>query len=686
MSNTQFQATILPYGGTIHVRQLLPFTPQDLLLGLPRRLTLIFDDNSTLETTGKKTYYSSFFWQIYPTFPNTPLLQRHFVDHVLRNAPLNSGTHALLAEGIVRDVEAAYQLDTPEKREILNRYIYKNCCEDIHNQVSKATDRYVAPIDILDVIELAEHPAILEARSKTTAHADSITSLYNVVDNVVKNDASIKGNALVKALQAKIVNFQQVCQTVAARGFPTEINGTIFRVPITGNYLTGLTKLYDFAADSCGARKALKNAEAPLQDAEYFARRLQLLAMVVEKIAPVDCGSTKYLNWVVKPPTFDDSGNKVYSGDLEFMKGKYYVNDTTNLYTEITGDDPSLYGKVLRIRSGIYCKHPDPHSICQVCFGRLSRNISRFANLGHLCAATMTQQTSQAVLSTKHLVASGVGAPINLTSSSSKFFCLTQQKNAYLIKKELFENNAVVKVIIPRDDAMGLMDVVNLDNVDDIGPDRISCLSYVGISIEKDNTTYLDSVEIQQGSRQGIMTSFFVKYLSDKYQMTQKWTLDDRNNFIFDLSDWDPDTPIFMLPQMEYSYSEHSREIAKKIESSMKNITDREKPDSPASTLQQLFTLVNTKLNVNLAALEVLVYASMLPSKHDYSLARNAENPTLGVSMKIISNRSLGAAYAYERHRTLITNPQSFIPRNRPDSVFDVFIDPRKVVDQYRVN
>ncbi len=677
----QFQATILPYGGTIHARQLLNYTPDELLVGLPRRLVIVFDDNTSLETIGKKAYYTSFFWQIYKTHPDTPLLQEHYVESALKGAPLNSSTHAALSEAIVRAVEKTYKLDTPEKREVLNRYVYQCACEDIHNNLSKAAETSVAPIDILDVIGLATNPTIVEAVNKTTAHADSINALYRVVDDVVKKDPTMRNNALVRAMQAKIVNFQQVCQSVAARGFPTEIDGKIFRVPITGNYLTGISQLYEFAADSCGARKALNNSEAPLQDAEYFARRLQFLAMVVERIAPGDCGTDKHMSWTIKPPQYDEAGAKVYSGDLEFMSGKYYLDETTGHYKIINGDDPSLYGKTLQIRSVLFCKHEDPHAVCEVCFGQLSRNVSRFANLGHLCAATMTQQTSQSVLSTKHLVVSGVGAPIILNAITSKFFTVTDKKTEYVLLPEYKKLD--LRITIPRYDAIGLTDITNID-VDDVSPDRISSLTTINFRYQSEGRYFCDDVEIQQGSRRGIITPQFLKYLKSLYLLNNRWTLDEHNNFVFDMSGWDYSQPIFMLPQMEYSYSEHSHEIARTIESSMKNITDREKPDSPTVTLQQLFTLVNTKLNVNLAALEVIVYACMIPSKHDYSLARNCETPILGVAKKIISGRSLGVAYAYERHKDLITNPQSFLPHNRPNSVFDVFIDPKEVVREYQ--
>lgn len=677
----QFQATILPYGGTVHARQLLNYTPQDLLVGLPRRLILVFDDNSTLETTGKKVYYTSFFWQIYKTHPNTPLLQDHFIDAALKNAPLNSSTHTVLAEAIVRAVESTYQLDTPEKREVLNQYVYKCACEDIHNNLSKAAETSVAPIDILDVIGLATHPVIVEKVEKTTAHADSINALYQVVDDVVKKDHSMRNNALVRAMQAKIVNFQQVCQSVAARGFPTEIDGKIFRVPITGNYLTGISRLYEFAADSCGARKALNNSEAPLQDAEYFARRLQFLAMVVERIASGDCGTTKLIPWTIKPPQYDEVGAKIYAGDLEFMAGKYYKDHPQGEYKVITGDDPHLYGKTIHMRSVLTCQHQDPHAVCEVCFGQLSRNISRFANLGHLCAATMTQQTSQSVLSTKHLVVSGVGAPIILNTMTSKFFTVSDKKTEYILLPEY--QNRGLKITIPRYDAIGLTDIANI-MVDDVSPDRISSLTTINLAFESEGRFFSEDVEVQQGSRRGIITPQFLKYLRAAYLVNNRWALDEHNNFVFDMKDWDYSQPIFMLPQMEYSYSEHSHEIARTIESSMKNITDREKPDSPVVTLQQLFSLVNTKLNVNLAALEVIVYACMIPSKHDYSLARNCEAPILGVAKKIIAGRSLGVAYAYERHKELITNPQSFLPHNRPSSLFDVFVDPLNVVKEYR--
>jgi hypothetical protein len=135
---------------------------------------------------------------------------------------------------------------------------------------------------------------------------------------------------------------------------------------------------------------------------------------------------------------------------------------------------------------------------------------------------------------------------------------------------------------------------------------------------------------------------------------------------------------------MEYSYSDHSHQIAKLIESSMKSISDRSTPHSPVSTLQELFSLVNAKLTVNIAALEVLIYATMIPAKDTYGLARNCRGAVLGISDLVIKNRSMAAAYAYEDQSVSLTSPRSFFSEGRVDGPLDAMISPYEVVEQYK--
>lgn len=660
----------------IHVREILHIEPQQLREMLSPRVLLTFDDGQEIQTTNKKIIYSSYFWLIHRSFPKMQVLPNHFVESVLKGKPSTSSTHIELLTAIYRDVVATYNLDTPEKTENLLDLVYI-VTNRVHNEVAKLAEANVTSIDILDFIQVVEHPIIKSAIDNCEPNHEAIVRTGEIVRSTMDKDPALANNSLVRAVKSKMVNEGQVSQCVGVRGFPTEVDGSILKVPILTNYTRGMKTLYNFVAESRSAAKALYFSEAPLQDAEYFARRLQLLSMSVERIAYEDCGSTEYLQWRINPPVKDEKGKLTYAGDLKFMIGKYYLDEASGQLKMIEGNEEHLYNQSLKIRSVLFCRHSDPHAVCKVCFGGLASNVSRFANLGHLCSATMTQQTSQSVLSTKHLDASSVSANIVLSEENAKYLATNRQKNAYLIRKELKERN--VKLVVSSDEAVGLTDILSVDNVDNISPIRVSSIDYIEIRTLQKGVELSLPILVSQGNRRAVLTSEFLKYLK-----IHRWETDSSNNYVFDLSNWDFSQPVMKLPDMEYSYSDHSHQIAKVIESSMKNITDRSNPHSPVSTLQELFTLVNTKLNVNIAALEVIIYAIMVPSKGNYDMARHYPNPVLGIAEMVIKNRSLSNVYAYESQSQSIIDPLSFYKNGRPSSIFDVFIDPYQVVMEER--
>jgi len=662
----------------ISVRDILASQTSELFFKLPDHFGLKFDDNSILNVTKRETIYSSYFWDIFRAYPNIVITPLHHVSTILKGKPLSSSTHTSLLTNIIKSVINEYNLHIPEQKEDLLAMVY-NVTNRAYNELIKVTEEYVSSIDILDFIEIVDHEEVKILNNNTQANYESIANAYEYIREIINNNTDLSNNRIVKSVKSNMVNANQLFQCIASRGFLTEIDGSILPTPVLGNFTKGLTSLYNYVAESRSAAKALYFSEAPLQEAEYFARRLQLLSMVVERISYTDCGSTDYVDWRITPPLKDDKGNIIYKGDLFFMGGKNYVDETTPLgqYKQITGDDPTLYNKVLKLRSPLLCKHPNPHEICAVCFGGLAENVSKYANIGHLCSATMTQQTSQSVLSTKHLDASSTSSSITLDDVSKKFFVINKAKNAYIFKKDYKGQD--IKIIVNRDEAIGLTDIHNTNSIDNINPTRISSITCIDIVHVINNEEITYPIFIGQENRTAIFSSEFLRYL-----LVAKWRTDDRNNFVFTLDKWNFNLPIFKLPDMEYSYSDHSRHISKIIESNMKSITDRMKPHSPISTLQELFSLVNTKLNVNIVALEVIIYANMIASKSSYSLSRNKPNSVLGVSKLIIKNRSLSTEYAYESQVGTLINPTSFYKLDRPDSIFDVFMCPDEVVKQYK--
>lgn len=669
----------------LSARYLVSLSTSDLWHTLCGEFIVVFEDGVELQTNDRLTCFSSYAWDLIRAYPNTPILSKHHVQSILKGKPFNTKTHIELLNSVYWDVVDSYKMRTPAERDHLTKMVY-TVTNEIYVDMQRRAEASVTSIDILDLIEVIDHPEIKPAldglnfgngSQDTDYGRTTIENAYSTLKNVLSNSPSLSNNALAHAFRSKTVNENQVMQCVGPLGFRTHVDGHVMPVPVLESFTTGMKTMYNLMAESQSAAKSLYYSESPLQDSEYFARRLQLMTMNVERLYYVDCGSTDYILWHVKPPVKDIKGNEIYPGDIKFMEGKYYLDDSTNTLKEIKRNDIHLFNKTIKLRSVLKCKHPDPHGVCMVCFGKLSDNLTAEQNLGHVCAATMTQQTSQSVLSTKHLDASSAAETIILDDEGRKFFTVGKNGNTILLRKDLSQYETL-NLLVSQKEAFALTDILLVQQVETINISRVSQIDHVGMEFEVKGNSGLAVICVSQNDRYGMFTHDFLRYL--KYN---HWVSDNRGNFIINLKNWDCNKPIFILPEVEYSFSAHSHQVAKIIESCMEEISTRMKPDAPESTLVELFDLVNAKLNVNLAALEVILYASMIydGNNDDYGLARGSETPSLGISDQTLRNRSLSAAYTYEKQLMLITDPQSFFQRNRPDSVFDVFIHPQEVLE-----
>jgi len=658
----------------ITARKLLNYKTHELKEILTGSFILVFDDNVEILTTDRQTLYSSHFWDFHRLYPLLPLRSSHHVQYFLKKENLSSKTHIEMLSVIYRDALLAYQAHKKEVRDDLTRLIY-TVTNQLYNFIIQETERSVMSIDILDFISVNDHPAVQKAFDELEPTPESIEKAYQAIMEVIQKDPSLEENSLVKAVKSKMVNSNQVLQCVGPRGFVSEVDGAIMVNPVDRSYTQGMRSLFNTIAESRTAAKSLYFSESPLQDSEYFSRRLQLVCMVVERLHRVDCGSQKYLEWRIKPRIVNN-GREVYPGDLKFLVGKYYLDEMSQTLKVITKQDTHLIGTVVKLRSVLHCQHPDSKGVCEVCFGQLSENIFDHMNLGHICAATMTRQTTQSVLSTKHLDASSKADPIKYTPELLQYFVREENSTTFKLRPEL--KQTPYKLIIASQDLHGFTDIKNIDNVDDIDPSRISSIEQIGFSLYASNED-ITTIQIGQNARKAILTTEFIKYVKK-----MGWSVNSSHAFVFDMRQWDDKQPIFQLPNMEYSFAMHSKQIAAVIESKMKDFEERNKPETPVRTLFELFDLVNSKISVNIALLEVIIYAMMVNSTQDsnYSLARNSPSATLGVRDDVIHKRSLSAAYGFEYQIKFISDPYSFYQDRRPDHPLDVMFCPQDVISK----
>lgn len=659
----------------IKARDLLHYTADQLRDKLPEKFVLVCDDGE-IETTRYRTVFTCFFWEYHRQFPELPVKTTQTLEHALGGKPYTSDTHLKIIENIAWDVAKHVKLGNMNLAEKISEIGFRASIEG-SNYFIPVVAGYITPIDVIDAIAIARHPRLLEAKKKWKDLPDGVKLIYEVAEDLLLRDPVFAKNGLAIACRSGTVKIEQVLQSIALRGDPSEADGAIFDTRIIHGYLEGITDIYEFAADSRSAVKAQSSTEKPIQDNDFMSRRLQLLASVVERLEGDDCGADM-VEWLVLPKEYDGDGNLLYPGGVKFMAGKIYADPETGEIKEIKGDEDNLNGQYIRMRTVLNCRAPDGHTVCRTCFGGLWRNMYDHSNLGHLATVTLTEKIIQATLSIKHLVGSARGERVKLSPVMLTYFDENPKDPAsYYLSKRMAGKK--IKVTINRTEALKLFQLMsNLASMDDLRTNKLTRLTLVRIQHEHKGRVEFDIFDVSQAGHPAFVTQDLIDYLT-----VNPMKIDKDNNFEIDLEGWNHNKPLFGIPKMETSAAQHGQEVGRMIESNMESISDRQVPDSPLRTLHELFELVTTKLDVPLTALEILLYSFMIPAKHNKALARGWENPILGVTSDLMTSRSLGSAYAFQKHVDFMLNAKSFFPHFRPSIKMDVFFAPEEVLQQY---
>ena len=667
-----------------NVRELLALTSRELdqVIEDGDFHSVVFDNGEVLDLCTKaETKYSHWFWEIFKHYPEAKVLPKHHLCHVLKagGKELGTGTHLELCTSILKQVVGDYNLFLPESKEPLLELIYQTI-SDVMGFLALETEAYVISIDILDFVEIAHHPKVMAYKEEAKANPEKIFYAYEAILKEIKTNPVFDENGLAKAVRSNMVKMNQVMQCVAFRGLPSEVDGTIFKHPVWGNYVDGMNKFYDLVADSRTAAKSHFYSDSALKDSEYRARKFQLNAVYLERIAYEDCNSTDHIVWKVQGKKYDSAGTETYPGDLPMLIGKYYkVNLDDQSYNIIQGNEEHLVGKTILFRSVVDCKHRDPHAACHVCAGYLSQNISRFANVGHLGSVTLSKDFTQNILSIKHVNMSAVTLRIFLGDFEQKYLNTGSRGEGYYINKPARGEKVYLSIL--SDEAPGLLEVKPGDeSYLQLSLPRISQVSTIQLTIAKtvggQEVREVVPLDVRIKANRPMLTHEMLGYLSRK-----GWEVDEDNNFVFDMSEWDFGKPILILQGKEESFVDLADEVKRMVQSSQKDHRKRIQANAHRVLLQELFDVVNRKLRINILSMEILIYGLMTASDKSYALARGSSNPVLGIGDTLTMHRSLGAAMAFQGHESAIFEPTYFYKGKRPDSPMDVFLCPQEVIE-----
>lgn len=648
------------------VRQLFKLPTSNIIKDIKGGLVLEFEDSEIKHLKSKEIVLSLFYWEIFKYYPNLPIKSNYIANLYFKNGVFSNDAHLTFLETIAEDIIYGHIQYTDNKGDEISKMY--SLMHDITENMYDATDEdlkaYLASIDVIDMLEIQLRKRNMDAINnvKEKLDSESVRNAYKVFDEE-KESPELRNNPVILASKAGAINDGQLKAMLNVGGYKTDANGKIFPYPVASSFMLGMDNMYDLLVESRTAVKALYLSTVAIQSTETFAKELQLLAMYIETIyRNDDCGSTNYLEWIVS----DDK-------DLKNLIGSYYLNTEKNELELIRKDSKHLVGKQIKLRNPIGCKHWNKHAVCAKCFGDLHYQIPKTANIGHYSGVSITEPTTSLSLKSKHQNDSASAEEISLDDIAEKFLTI-KNKNSFAIK-DGFKAPEHYKILLraPQEFLDGIKDI-NEDNVSTIDIFKVSRVHYIDIVTVETRTGHEESyrIDIRRGNRVGALTDRFLQYiLKVGYNLSRK-----SRDFEIDITNIKPGFPIIILPDIEYNYLS----LALDIKALLKKVTLK---DNASTFLAKLYTLINSKLSVNIAFISIIVRSLIVVDAKNQNFdlpGPNADGNEIFKITDVTKKRSLSNSLVLGWAASTLKSAHSFVKTGRPNSVLDVLFTPQEAI------
>lgn len=661
-----------------NARKMLGVENKDLQTRLSGNFKLLFDDGVTLVTNAQETKYSSFVWDILREFPHAPLTSRFHLNSLLATKPLNAGTlnelcSRVIFEGVI-DTYTAKGLEFDDDRLGELYYIKTN---ELYNYSVNFLRPFMTSLDIMSYYKLLNYPPMKALLDSVDGTEETIAEGYKSFTKMVMEDPNIQDNEVCISARSGLVRMNQLQQCLFLRGFATDIDSLVFGEAAMGNFAQGYADFYSLFIDSRTAAKALYYSARLLRNTEYKSRKMQILDMSVETIHRYDCGSDKYIHWLIRDTERDDNGKVTRKADARYWLGKYFLDEELGKVREFRKEDEGTYiGKILKFRSPLAgCKVQDDHGVCYVCWSSQGRLIPKHTNIGHAVAAALMQILSQSILSVKHIDASSSSSRIALSAIMQEYFTTTADGKSYMFTPSLAGKQKIL-YFLP-EEVSNLATISTTSDMSNLALDQISQITNATLVTDVGIAAGLPTpVGFVQEKRKAFFTADALAYIKMKGWMTEEARVR------IDFSDWPMDAPVMTLPQRHYNMADHADAITRLIQGRNDDNSTHKNDGSPFNYFEQLYELVNSRLDVDAAILEMIIYGASIRDGDigDYRLPKYGTSSQMGVTSTTVPGRSTGLTISFEYHKRNIFSAQGFNPTFASDEVFDVTIKPQETV------
>jgi len=611
--------------------------------------TLKLDDGEH-PCTVQRAVYSTFCWNFQRIWPKTPLEKRHvllYPDRITSNAHLQLMKHSYWDTFDIY-LEAGEELDL----EYLDLIGCKSA-NAIYNYAVNELQEWVETLSLDDYVDVVESPLIKHELDTVEPSRRGVSNCHDNIGRLLMTSDDLEKNTLSEFCRSKFISLGQVLQCIGPKGYPTEISSEYFRHPILNSFLTGLNTLYESAAESRSATKAMYYSKDHVEKGEYFQRKMQLGAFPVARLFKGDCGSTKYLQITMREDL------------LYAFAGKYMLVPETGKLKAIWKDSRELIGQTILLRSSIHCQRFHEHGVCQTCFGYLGHSIVRNSNLGHISSSELCKDASQALLAVKHSDATVDIADVALGDLEQLF--LTPSADEEVADLRLLYNPELHNLRIAIDEryVRNLHDIKVVDDLSKLTLSNTTSMYSMQLwYVDEDGFDQVQRLTVANGSRQASFTLQALEYIRKT-----GWTISE-GMVVVDMKDWEFEDSLLSLPVQHANMLEYINDVETFTRSSGKGSGDGARDrlvnyETLDEGLLMMNKMVSSKLSVNIAHQEIVISCMTAISEDDSRFPRMPSEGVIRPYEDLIRDRSLAGTLSYEHLERIYGNPRTYLNQNR---------------------
>ena len=654
--------------------------PIERIVNLKKNMSIRFNDNVII----KNCYFKDIIiFRIFMEIRNGfefNVTSDMWITAYFKNGLYNKNFHTELYSNILKKIIVPY-LAEHNSNEILNR-LFKAMLTAVdkgNKYMVMLTLKYVPSLDIMDMMYIQFDKDVINelvavAKNPTP---NRIKESYNILPNVMSKP-NFKNNVMALMYLTGVGSVGQINQLFMSRGYITELNNKIFKYPLVNSFLLQFKGSYEFLIETRAGIKALSLSSTTIQKTEYTHREVAILTMIVEGIYRGDCGSKRYTEFYINEDVYEN-GVVAKRCPLKELVGKYYL-DIDNKLKAITMEDKHLIGTTVKLRQATNCLTKNKKHICSTCLGQMADTITPDRNLGNLIMAVLLILMGQGLLSAKHLLNNAVSASIKLHEKAKKIFMIRNGEEVYFKANVVNKKTRDVYIRVLQSEAWGIGNIREIKDIFTININRISKLRNVDLfTVHADGTEEIVNIPLDNSEARAFFTIQFLQHIA-----RTGFTINEDDYYLIRVNDFDVKQPIFKYDNVEYSLATLNAEFKKRIKTQKFVKVDNtiRSVVTPEVLTQQLFDLINSKLSVNIAIIETIVYALTAKdiNKGDFDLGRAAADDNVIGFGEAINSRSMAAGMGWDNLAGKMFDPRNYDDTSAVNSKLDVILAPEEVV------